>query len=436
MLKINTIMEPNVCLLLFAAAVTLFLLFGAVMDRTRGRAFMKFFIALLIAATFMLLGEAGLWFFNGAPQHIPILKLCAFLSFGCGAAVNALFAYCLVGYVREREKVSWKCAHIIAGICGAFALLVVISLFNGILFRFDANGMYTDGSWYILVEVVDLGTLILELLMVVSYRTILSLKGMLSLLTFGILPILSMLILPYWNPTPMYIATTLSLIMIHNLFHGELTRQLAEKEMQLAESRIAITLSQLQPHFIYNVLNSIYHLCDRDPKLAQEAVDKFSDYLRNNMKSIEQKEPIPFEEEYQHIQTYLSLEKIRFRTLEIIYDIDIVNFMLPPMTVQPLVENAVKHGVTKKRGGGTVTISTRETEEAYLVMVIDTGVGFDPERYPEDGKVHIGIRNVRERLQNMVNGTLSITSSPGNGTTAVVTIPKKEAGRNEDHRVG
>ena len=209
-----------------------------------------------------------------------------------------------------------------------------------------------------------------------------------------------------------------------------------QMERELEDSRIAITLSQLQPHFIYNVLNSIYHLCDRDPKLAQEAVDKFSDYLRNNMKSIGQKEPIPFEEEYQHIQTYLSLEKIRFRTLEIIYDIDIVNFMLPPLTVQPLVENAVKHGVTKKRGGGSVTISTRETEEAYLVMVIDTGVGFDPERYPEDGKVHIGIKNVRERLKNMVNGTLTITSAPGEGTTAVVTIPKKEAGRNEDYRVG
>ena len=209
-----------------------------------------------------------------------------------------------------------------------------------------------------------------------------------------------------------------------------------QMERELEDSRIAITLSQLQPHFIYNVLNSIYHLCDRDPKLAQEVVDKFSDYLRNNMKSIEQKEPIPFEEEYQHIQTYLSLEKIRFRTLEIIYDIDIVNFMLPPLTVQPLVENAVKHGVTKKRGGGSVTISTRETEEAYLVMVADTGVGFDLERYSEDGKVHIGIRNVRERLKNMVNGTLTITSVPGEGTTAVVTIPKKEAGRNEDYRVG
>ena len=120
------------------------------------------------------------------------------------------------------------------------------------LFSFDANGMYTDGPWYIIVEAVDLGTLILELLMVASYRTILSLKGMLSLLTFGVLPLLSMLVLPYWNPTPMYMATTLSLILIHNLFHGELTRQLAEKEVQLAEGRIAITLSQIQPHFLGN----------------------------------------------------------------------------------------------------------------------------------------------------------------------------------------
>ena len=69
-------------------------------------------------------------------------------------------------------------------------------------------------------------------------------------------------------------------------------------------------------------------------------------------------------------------------------------------------------------------------------MVIDTGVGFDPERYSEDGKVHIGIRNVQERLKRMVGGTLSITSSPGNGTTAVITIPKQEAGGNENHRIG
>ena len=121
------------------------------------------------------------------------------------------------------------------------------------------------------------------------------------------------------------------------------------------------------------------------------------------------------------------MEQIRFRgKLDIVYDVEVTDFKLPPLTVEPLVENAVKHGVTKKRGGGSVTISTRRTAEGVLVTVADTGVGFDPNTYMEDGKPHVGIRNVRERLQNMVGGSLSITSTE-NGTVAVVTIPAKEA---------
>ena len=201
----------------------------------------------------------------------------------------------------------------------------------------------------------------------------------------------------------------------------------AKLEKELEDSRIAIMLSQVKPHFLYNVLNTIYHLYRKEPETAQDAVSSFAEYLRCNMLSIEKSEPIPFTEEYQHIQTYLSLEQIRFRgKLDVIYDVEVTDFKLPPLTVEPLVENAVKHGVTKKRGGGSVTVSTRRTGEGVLVTVADTGVGFDPNTYTEDGKPHVGIRNVRERLQNMVDGTLSITSSE-HGTVAVVTIPAKEA---------
>ena len=201
----------------------------------------------------------------------------------------------------------------------------------------------------------------------------------------------------------------------------------AKLEKELEDSRIAIMLSQIKPHFLYNVLNTIYHLYRKEPETAQDAVSSFAEYLRCNMLSIEKSEPIPFSEEYQHIQTYLSLEQIRFRgKLDVIYDVEVTDFKLPPLTVEPLVENAVKHGVTKKRGGGSVTVSTRRTDGGVLVTVADTGVGFDPNTYMEDGKSHVGIRNVRERLQNMVGGSLSITSSE-NGTVAVVTIPTKEA---------
>ena len=200
----------------------------------------------------------------------------------------------------------------------------------------------------------------------------------------------------------------------------------AKLEKELEDSRIAIMLSQIKPHFLYNVLNTIYHLYRKEPETAQDAVSSFAEYLRCNMLSIEKSEPIPFAEEYQHIQTYLSLEQIRFRgKLDVIYDVEVTDFKLPPLTVEPLVENAVKHGVTKKRGGGSVTVSTRRTDEGVLVTVADTGVGFDPNTYMEDGKPHVGIRNVRQRLQNMVGGSLSITSTE-NGTIAVVTIPAKE----------
>ena len=203
----------------------------------------------------------------------------------------------------------------------------------------------------------------------------------------------------------------------------------AKLEKELEDSRIAIMLSQIKPHFLYNVLNTIYHLYRKEPETAQEAVSSFAEYLRCNMLSIEKNAPIPFSEEYQHIQTYLSLEQIRFRgKLDVIYDVDVTDFKVPPLTVEPLVENAVKHGVTKKRGGGIVTISTSRTDGAVQITVTDTGVGFDPEHYMEDGKPHVGIRNVRERLQNMVGGTLSITSSDS-GTTAVVTIPAKEGSK-------
>lgn len=198
-------------------------------------------------------------------------------------------------------------------------------------------------------------------------------------------------------------------------------------EKELEDSRIAAMLSQLQPHFLYNVLNSIYQLCEVDPKTAQDAIEKFSDYLRSNMASLEEKELIPFEEELHHIETYLSLEKIRFpSTLQAEEDIQATQFKVPPLTVQVLVENAVKHGVTKKRGGGTVTVATREEPDFWRITVSDTGRGFDPDHYGEDGKKHFGLRNAKERLRAMVGGTMTITSAPGQGTKVEIRIPKGE----------
>lgn len=197
-------------------------------------------------------------------------------------------------------------------------------------------------------------------------------------------------------------------------------------ELKLQESQISIMLSQIQPHFLYNTLNSIYQLCETNPMRARSMVNFFAEYLRNNLSSLEETGLISFETELAHIKTYLEIEKIRFEdTLDIEYDIKCVDFSLPVLTVQPIVENAVKHGTSKKRGGGTVTISTDEDNESYIIKVADTGCGFDPAKPKNDGKRHVGIENVRQRLFNMCEGTLTIESEVGVGTLVTIKIPKE-----------
>ncbi len=198
-----------------------------------------------------------------------------------------------------------------------------------------------------------------------------------------------------------------------------------EMELKLQESQISIMLSQIQPHFLYNTLNSIYQLCETNPMRAKSMVNFFAEYLRNNLSTLEEPGLVSFETELSHVKTYLEIEKIRFEdTLEIEYDIQCDAFFLPVLTVQPIVENAVKHGTSKKRGVGTVVISTLEDEEDYIVQVSDTGCGFDPSVPKNDGKSHVGIENVRQRLFNMCEGSLTIESEIGVGTLVTIKIPK------------
>lgn len=203
-------------------------------------------------------------------------------------------------------------------------------------------------------------------------------------------------------------------------------RKITLHQQQLAQEKIAITLSQIQPHFLYNTITSICYLCDKDPQMAKETLENFSVYLRGNLDSLKRTTPIPFFKGLEHVETYISLEKVRFpKTLNVKWDIAAANFMLPALSVQPLVENAVKYGIGKKYGGGTVTISTCEKETYFEVKVIDDGAGFDTKAVPDDRRSHIGIENVRLRLAAICNGTLEIYSETGRGTEAVIKIPKE-----------
>ncbi|MGN0404301.1 MAG: sensor histidine kinase [Bariatricus sp.] len=203
----------------------------------------------------------------------------------------------------------------------------------------------------------------------------------------------------------------------------ELQAEQKELKIQLRESHVATMISQIQPHFIYNTLGTIEYLCHKNPKMAADLVQSFAKYLRGNFSEMDEPKPIRLNREMEHVRYYTDIETVRFPDITVRFDIQSDDFLVPALTVQPLVENAIKHGLMKREEGGTVTISTYETDTHYCIRVEDDGAGFCEADY-KDEKTHIGIRNIRGRIEAMCQGTLTIKSTPGIGTTALVEIPK------------
>ncbi len=205
-----------------------------------------------------------------------------------------------------------------------------------------------------------------------------------------------------------------------------------KKEQAIRNLQTSIALSQIKPHFLYNALNSIYVLCGKDLEQGRKAISDLSDYLRMNIGSIESKLPIAFDKEMEHVKKYLAIEQLRFPdefTVSILTPV--TDFLLPALSLQPLVENAVRYGVVPKGEDGLILITTRETDKEYVVTVMDNGPGFDTMKLEEleedDSPNHIGIINVRERLQRLSKGTLEIRSTIDYGTEAIIRIPKKRS---------
>lgn len=136
--------------------------------------------------------------------------------------------------------------------------------------------------------------------------------------------------------------------------------------------------------------------------------------------------PILFEQELEHTRSYLHLEKQRFgNKLHVVYQINAVHFSVPSLTLQPIAENAVRHGIMKKEKGGTITIHSYEAEHDFIIKVTDDGVGFNADDTMSSERTHLGLSNVKSRLEALCGGTLEIQSSPKVGTTVTISIPKE-----------
>ena len=165
-------------------------------------------------------------------------------------------------------------------------------------------------------------------------------------------------------------------------------------------------------------------MCMYDPAEANRTVIHFAKYLRGNFGELDNPKTILMSQELEHVRYYTSIEKVRFPDMTFSFEMNSDDFHIPALTIQPIVENAIKHGLMKLQKGGTIRVVSYETDIHYCVSVEDDGVGFNTDELFVDRK-HVGIRNIRGRLKAMVNGTLEINSTEGVGTTVMIKIPKE-----------
>ena len=214
------------------------------------------------------------------------------------------------------------------------------------------------------------------------------------------------------------------LVILSEQYHHSITHELEESEEELTRGRLKLLAEQISPHYIYNSLQSVRDLCDSDPVRAKAAVDSFSDYLRGNLESLTSEDLIAFERELELTQAYLELEQLAGRgTFEVEYRLETTDFTLPPLVLQPVVENAVRYGVGADSRKDKIVIETIERPDRIIIRVIDEAHGSGNLTQQEKMRKSIGLSNVRERLEKQCGGTLELKQTD-NMTTATIELPK------------
>lgn len=213
-------------------------------------------------------------------------------------------------------------------------------------------------------------------------------------------------------------------IYLSVIYRNEITENVTQKELEITQKNLQILRNQIQPHFIYNTLGIIRSLAKYDSKAAVKCIDNFSKYLKAHISTIQNNDLIPFEEELKNVRIYLSLVQIDYTDkIEIHYDLKVTDFFLPPLSLEPIIENAVNHGISRE--GGILTIRTYEENDRIMISVSDNGTaGNEKEPYTpfHNG---IGLDNTRKRLELQCNGTLELTISDS-GAVANISLPKTQ----------
>lgn len=427
----------NVVLDIYSIIVCLILFLYLTYGNRKHNMLNRYFRNMCAANVIMLLGDMPNWLCEGtARPWFPAVLWSGTVIYYLSAVPMVYFFTCYITeYMSERTKVSMLYKKIVLVMGIVYSIGVLLSLRRGLFFSISKENIYQRGDWFWFSQAIPFFVYLLVFFFIFLYRNHFSRRERWIFSSYILFPAFAEGIqMAFYGVALLNTAITVSLLVIFINIQLQRELLLEHQETEMTKMRISMMLSQIQPHFLYNALTAIRQLCDIDPRQAKEAIRDFAWFLRANMDSLTNEEPIPFEQELKHTKRYVNLEMQRFRgRFKVNYDIQAAEFTIPPLTLQPIVENAIRHGVMKRAEGGTVTVRAEEDEREFRILVCDDGVGFCakgvgeremPDRSAENS--HIGTENVRKRLQAMCRGTLELDSKPGEGTTALIRIPRRD----------
>lgn len=422
--EIESMGTVNGVLNLFCAAIML-LLWGGLLQQQPHKPTkeVKVFRYMLLAAFVMMLLEGFAWLV--LLSHDVWFRFAAMLAAIVFFVFLGLFTRYVYYLLRLRSGTIYRLVQMIDLFCAAAVVLVAANFIHPFFYDFRTlRFLHPVGA----AAVILLGGTVLAVncVWLIKYRERIGWYQVALLVPISVAPVLAFL-LRIWvgNLQTFYMLIAFALIANYVRLNANLFVNYKKQQEKLRNLQIRSTTERMKPHYIYNVLTSIYYLCDTDPKQAQQAVGTFSDYLRGVLENLDTGELIEFSEELHTIKSYLELEQMRFEDrFKVHYDIQTESFLLPPFTVQPLVENAIKHGVETSEQVGEIVIESRETPEHYVVVVRDNGKGFDVEHFQQT-KSNFGLRYIQKLLDMTVGGKLTLESTVGVGTTVTLRIPKK-----------
>ena len=296
----------------------------------------------------------------------------------------------------------------VLGLWIIYSLLVISGLLNDAFFFVTPDRQSHRGPWYPLMLLPAIAIMLLNDTAAIRRRRLLSRKVYLSFFA-ALLPLTITVSVQIFVDAFMLldICMTLSALSMYGLVLSDQIEQDLRQQREIAQQRASIMVLQMRPHFIYNTMTSIYCLCSQNPEKAQQVVMDFTTYLRKNFTAVASTEPIPFSSELEHTRAYLDVEQAQYsKSLIVDYDTPHTFFRVPPLTLQPIVENAVKHGRDPNAGPLHISIQTRKTDNGSEITVTDNGCGYDP---ADDSEPHIALKNIRQRLSLMCGGSLTIT---------------------------